>query len=173
MLRKINIKNKKGFLLGEFSLKVIIAIICILLLIYLLGRLYFNQQLSAEEEQAGATLDSIVAALPKAKDNPGQEITMTVYNPEGWVIVFWDKTHDRPETCFDKSCICVCKKLSDEKMKIFFIGSAYDPPQYRACEMHSSICKPLNQVMNYGRVQIKPGKQIKIKYENGEYDFYE
>ena len=50
-------KNKKGFLLAEETLKIILALICIVFLVYFLVYLYFSNVDSKKLEQAKSSLD--------------------------------------------------------------------------------------------------------------------
>ncbi len=121
-------KNRRGFLLAEETLKIVIALICISFLIYLLTSLYFKNKDSKDLELAKASLEHLVNEI-NAKA-PSVEI----YNPKGWVIGVWP--HDTtkriwyylfllsetkiglPKYCenlgWDR-CICICKKDDQDK----------------------------------------------------------
>jgi hypothetical protein len=96
--------NKKGFLLGEETLKIIVALVCIGFLIYFLGALYYNSVKDKEVELAKATAERIVAEA-----NAGAT-EIEVYNPEGWFVVNLNEglicVCEKTDKCnFDKTCV--------------------------------------------------------------------
>ncbi len=116
-------KNKKGFLLVEETLKIVIAVICIGFLIYFLTSLYLSNKGSEDLEQAEASLNHLIKEI-----NSGAT-EVEIYNPKGWVIGVWphdtterlwytlfilSKTKEGlPNYCENigwESCICICKK---------------------------------------------------------------
>ena len=112
--------NRKGFLLGEETLKIIIAIICILVLVYFLISLYMANKGNKELEQAKASLEHLVSEI-----NSGRE-QVEIYNPDGWYISSFPQTIEGgilPDYCSGRrweNCICICgvdikKKAGKEK----------------------------------------------------------
>ena len=110
--------NKKGFLLAEETLKIIIALISLGFLVYFLGALYFANQDSKELEQAKASLEFLVKEI-----NDGRK-EVTIFNPEAggntlWQVVFFDasKRNFLPNSCTNlkaDSCACICgPKVTD------------------------------------------------------------
>jgi hypothetical protein len=104
-------KNKNGILMPE-TLKIIIAVICIGLLVYLSVSLYgiFAQQ--TKIEQARATLDQIFAEIEGLEE--GEKSDYLVVAPKDWVIM--DLKTDK------ELCICphpskVEKEKTDEECK--------------------------------------------------------
>ena len=74
-------KNRKGFLLAEEVVKIIIAVIAIGLLSYLLFSLYNLNRTSNELELAESSLEHIVQELNSGRDE------IEIFNPKGWWIV--------------------------------------------------------------------------------------
>ncbi|MBI5803476.1 hypothetical protein HY448_02210 [Candidatus Pacearchaeota archaeon] len=111
-------KNKKGFLLAEETLKIIIAVISLIFLIYFLTQLYFNTKESKELEFAKESLNHLNESI-QAKLNE-----VEIYNPEGWILVSWphktlkgnpgfreEINNDIPNSCSNlgwEKCICIC-----------------------------------------------------------------
>lgn len=99
------IKNKKGFLLGEETLKIIIAVICLLFLAYLIISVY-NANSSAKklEEAKGilARADQIISHLAV-----GQSESLDIPNPEGWHLLSFTQV-EKPNSCLGGKCICIC-----------------------------------------------------------------
>ena len=123
-------KNKKGFLLGEETLKIILAVIALGFLIYFLSSLYSNNAKNQEKEEAKASLEFLM------KEIRGKAEKIDVYNPENWHVLSWNeygntqrikkilgidirvgrKNIEKPEDCKEWSnCICICNKESCEE----------------------------------------------------------
>ncbi|MGA2130427.1 MAG: hypothetical protein ABSG05_02315 [Candidatus Pacearchaeota archaeon] len=113
--------SKKGFLLAEETLKIIIAIIAIGFLVYFLVSLYLSAKTSAESEQAKATLPFIINAINQSSSS------VDIYNPKGWIIGIWPHAVtsgfgpfqstqiENPKTCNNiglQTCICICSSDS-------------------------------------------------------------
>jgi len=116
-------KNKKGFLLAEETLKLIIAIIAIGLLAYLLMSLYFSAKTSKEMEQARETLPFLM------NETIAGRTSVDIYNPKGWwlgswphevekgILFFKEREIQFPKTCSNlglASCICICEEENAE-----------------------------------------------------------
>jgi hypothetical protein len=108
--------NKKGFLLAEETLKIVIALISIGFLVYFLVALYISNQDSKNLELAEESLDHLLSEADSG-------ITVVdVYNPKKWVISSWPVGEDYPLLCSNvgwSDCLCICKDYSpwdcDEK----------------------------------------------------------
>ena len=102
--------NKGGFLLGEETIKIIIAVICIVALVYFLASLYLANR-NKDLELAKTSLEKLITDI-----NAGRTET-EIYNPNTWVISSWeyncngDKEKSLPEYCLNKGwqkCLCIC-----------------------------------------------------------------
>ena len=114
-------KSKKAFLLGEHTLKIIIAVLCLLLLVYLLFRVYSNSQSARDLKMAEDSLDDLVKEMNKAKET-GETQEVLILNPvkhslvekalgqNDWWIIAWPykSEKEKPGQCQDESCICIC-----------------------------------------------------------------
>lgn len=104
--------NKKGFLLGEETLKIIIAVICIIFLVYLLFSIYNIHLRNKELEKAKASLEHLIREI-----NAGKE-EVRIYNPLGWSFYSFPQytMYNRyggelPEYCSNRrweNCLCIC-----------------------------------------------------------------
>ncbi|MBL7059272.1 hypothetical protein ISS08_02365 [Candidatus Pacearchaeota archaeon] len=127
---KMNFKNKKGMLLAEETLKIIIALIGIVFLVYLLYSLYLNSGGDKDLEFAQDSLDYFVEQIQL------EEIeNIEIFNPSGWYVHIWPHTayiwtwfpgnvfvegflkrslvETSPFSCENmgwESCICICEK---------------------------------------------------------------
>ncbi|MDD5700263.1 MAG: hypothetical protein PHH00_03705 [Candidatus Nanoarchaeia archaeon] len=101
------INNKKGFLLGEETVKLILAVIAILFLILFIVFLYNNFSKDQELEQAKASLDYLITQI---KSGAAQA---EIFNPKDWGVVSFPFGDDKiPKSCSSvgwESCICSCK----------------------------------------------------------------
>ena len=99
-------KNRKGFLLAEETLKIILAVIAISFLAYFLFSLYSSNQDSKKLEFAKESLSFLVKEINDGKTE------VDVYNPEGWIVSSWPQAGERPLSCSNiglESCLCICK----------------------------------------------------------------
>lgn len=98
--------NRKGFLLAEETLKIILAVIAIGFLVYFLAALYFNNQDEKDLELATASLEHLVEEI----DLGSSEVK--IFNPNGWSLMSWPFEGDIPLSCSNVGwdiCICICK----------------------------------------------------------------
>lgn len=98
--------NKKGFLLAEETLKIIIAIIVILFLVYFLISLYYNSKNDKDLKIATASLDHLINEV----NNGNSEVE--IYNPKGWHFLSWPAQGLMPNYCSNlgfERCLCLCK----------------------------------------------------------------
>ncbi|MFH1326597.1 MAG: hypothetical protein ABIH59_00530 [archaeon] len=103
--------NKHGFLLGEETVKIIIAVIAIMFLVYLLVSIYYNQSKEEDLEMAKTSLEYL-----KKEINSGST-TVEIYNPKGWWIASWPIRTVKPKECLgDRGCICICKEYDDGEL---------------------------------------------------------
>jgi len=115
---KIDKYNKRGFLLAEETLKVILAVIAVGFLAYLLFSLYNANRNSKDLELAKESLSFFQQEI-EAKNSQ-----ITIYNPNGWNIGSWPhsvtsgfifkKTETQhPKACSNlgwDNCICICEE---------------------------------------------------------------
>lgn len=111
--------KKRGFLLAEETLKIILGVIAIGFLAFLLFSLYSHAKESKQSEYAKESLNFLISEISAGKS------TVDVYNPEGWNLGVWphevkkeswisyfsSTTTDTPQTCRNlgwESCICIC-----------------------------------------------------------------
>lgn len=146
--RKIKMRtNKKALLLGEHVVNIIVAVLCILVLIYL-GIQVYNLYLRAnqEKEEAKYTLEQIVDKINGLTE--GEKRDYLVINPKGWVIVY-------SEECGEGKCLCSCEKG--------YAGNLEE------CSK-KGVCQPVSTKINIGYYCVIPGYQSKIFTECLEID---
>jgi len=114
-IKIMKIKRKKGLLLAEETLKIVIAVIAIGFLVYFLISLYFSAKATKELEQAEASLNFILGEAAAGRT------TVDIYNPRNWWIMQWNRTEELfaerkpgyqiPESCSGlqpENCLCLC-----------------------------------------------------------------
>lgn len=116
-IKKINrTENRKGILMPE-AMKIIIAVLCILLLLYLAYKLYSSMVGVTPMKQAEANLESI-ANIANGLSEEGQSDEFLLLSPSNWMLIGWPyedllpvKQFLMPKKCSDnswKNCICLC-----------------------------------------------------------------
>lgn len=98
--------DKKGFLLGEETLKIIIAVVCLGFLVYFLGALYMSNSNSKERVQAEETISRISDVVKNKQINLE---SVEAINPAGWYL-FSFVNAQKPNICTGKNCLCICPK---------------------------------------------------------------
>jgi len=105
--------NKKGFLLGEETLKIVLSVIGILLLLGLLALIYFSFLSDGEEKQAKSLVERISNVFLEM--NEGDESRVNSLTPAGWFLQSFVGLDEKPPQCFEKNCICLCDEKGLEK----------------------------------------------------------
>ncbi len=109
----MKIKNKKALLLGEHVVNILIAVLCILVLVYL-GFQVYNLYIGAkqENEQAKYTLGQMSAKISSLiADNSRQEEVYRLVNPKDWFLRSYNTTDKNlPRGC-NGNCLCFCNKI--------------------------------------------------------------
>ena len=105
--------NKRGFLLAEETLKIILAVIAIFFLIYFLFALYFSSVHAAKLKQAEEVLkippETIGMAIDRVRTT-GISEPKPVPAPTGW-YVFGFVSGIKPNSCAGKNCLCICENV--------------------------------------------------------------
>jgi type II secretory pathway pseudopilin PulG len=156
-------RNKKGFLLGEYTLKVIVAILCLAFLLYLLFALYMIFTEKKEIEKAQSTLDYITnIQMSVAREQGKAEFPVMV--PKNWFILSYENTKIGELQC--DYCLCVC----DEE--------GWFKNQEETCA-ENGICKNLNERIvipvadGERKIDIGEGKDLVLEYvTEGENKFF-
>ncbi len=99
--------NRRGFLLGETAVKVVVAIIAIILLIALLVSLYATFSNKDELLKAEATLNSVVERVGRVASDPNtKSLNFFLPNPKDWLLLYYE--NGEPSACEGEKCLCVC-----------------------------------------------------------------
>ncbi len=164
-------KSKKAFLLGKYTVTIIIAVLCLLLLSYLLFGIFSNSVDVRNLKMAGATLDELVGKMEEAKTNSPKSLILL--NPEKWIMISYSGEEEKPEQCVG-NCICVCTN---------------DEPGWEIVSSDIDLCNALGVCKNFenkinkieyqirisskiaslGGLLMKTAKELNIEYENEEF----
>ena len=107
--------NKKGFLLGEEAIKIILAVVVIGFLIYFIAALYFGNLNQQKLEQAKATISesesgSLRAVIDRVRISGASE-NYLLTTPKGWNL-FAFTSAKKPNLCVGENCLCICDEVS-------------------------------------------------------------
>lgn len=133
-MRLASLHKKEGItFLGSKTLGIIIAALCLVLLIYLIVKIYgiasLNQKLNDAEDSLNKIVEKMEEAREEAESVEGEKVgeaSLLVFEPKGWYVksFFYDK---RIEECKSGSCVCLCesKNCKDKERAVCKgIGSA-------------------------------------------------
>lgn len=104
-------KNKKAFLLGEHVVNIIVAVLCILVLIYLGIQVYsLYLRSDQEKEKAKYSLEALSAKITNLfEDSSRQADSYNLINPKNWFLKSFNTTdRDSAKECYEKNCLCLC-----------------------------------------------------------------
>lgn len=100
--------NKRANLLTEETLKIVIAVICIILLVSLLFGIYNSYTKNKNLEMAKATLNKFDQAVSLKYES------FDIFNPTlNFYFVSWDDGIGLPDSCSNvgwASCVCICSQ---------------------------------------------------------------
>jgi hypothetical protein len=137
--------NKKAFLLGEETVKIVIAVICIVFLIALLVSIYFSATGNQQKVEAEKVMENVL--VPEInKVNMGGETNadgILIPNPAGWYAFSFADGDKKPNTCSGQNCICLCK---DIWFKIF-------DRQIKECS-NKGVCEIVSNLKNFDKIKI-------------------
>jgi hypothetical protein len=145
--------KKKGFLLAEETLKIILAVIAIGFLAYLLFSLYQANKDAEDLELAKASLNFLATEINS------ERAQVEIYNPEGWFISSWPSEGGMPLSCSNlgwENCICIC-------------GESLNPFDSAAeeCDAAGACLENAYELDLTEKIEIKePPVTLDIDYEN-------
>jgi len=155
-------RDKRGFLLGEETLKIVIAVICIVFLIYLLVAVYFNITGQQKIKEAQAILNGehgIATEINRL--NAGGNYSaqgLVVPNPSDWFLFSFIEENAKPNSCIQQNCICVCEEA---------IPDLFDW-QIKRCD-EKGVCFNVENLQKFEKIKIeKAGITISIQKLNGK-----
>jgi hypothetical protein len=167
------VKRKSGFLLGEETIKIVIALICIVFLVYLLVSLYASKINNEKKRQAEALLkesDSASLKLVIERVRTGQGVDggnseeKLVHNPKGWLIISYSGNGIKPNSCLHKNCLCVCPGTSNFDFSA--LTNSEEERQASECDDGGS-CLVVEDLANSPDIKITVATDIVVQYQGG------
>ena len=145
----MGLKNKKGFLLADETVKILIALICIGFLIYFLSALYFSKTDSRKKIEAEDTLGRIDEILNAILS--GSSEIQSISNPKGWHLYSF-VSEEKPNSCVGENCLCICKNALD-------IQDTFNR-QIKVCDDKGACLKVRNLVTSDLDLKINGGDSL-------------
>jgi len=153
--------DKKGFLLAEETLKIIIAVIGIGILIFLLGSLYFSGSNERKLEHARSvlkesdqSLESVIEMVSRGEGslNNGSAEIFSFNNPSGWSLFSFipSEDDDMPNPCANKNCLCMCNSKLIKNDNLLSKGQA------RECG-EEGVCLIVSDLNEFQEIEIERG----------------
>ena len=153
------VKNKKGFLLGEETLKIIIAVIGIIFLVFLLVSVYFS--VTGAQDSKYAEASKILISNEITRINNGGEYNsagILIPNPAGWDILSFVGENKKPNFCTGQNCICLCRNI---------LIDIFDR-QIKECD-GKGVCSVVSDLKSFDKIKIEnSGTFISVQKINNE-----
>lgn len=145
--------NRKGFLLAEETLKIVVAVIVIVFLIYFLVSIYMAKVNGDNLIQATSLLtdseDSLDLIFSSLED--GASRTKDIFEPRGWYLFGFVNSELKPNSCAGQNCLCICNDVLWEGFK----GDA----QQKKCD-EKGICLIEENLGDFEDIKITGELQI-------------
>lgn len=156
---------KKGFLLAETTIKIIIAVICIGFLVYLLFSLYYANVQEKKSEEATIVLvdspESVAVALDRVRET-GVSEEKHIAKPNGWNVFSYLGNEKKPNACVGDNCVCMCDEVSFDNL-----FGIVENRQLSECD-EDGICLVVSDLSGEKlSVEIGSNTWIVITYANG------
>ena len=152
-------KNKRGegTFFGKKLISIIVAILCIILVLFVLPTKMWGSITNSKSEQAESSMngDNGLAAEISRVNSKGEERNLTILNPSGWYI-FSFVDEKEPNLCAGNDCVCICEKVLIE----------YNNNQLDKCDDKGS-CVIVKNLQKFEKIKIEnDGVTLLIKKIN-------
>jgi len=152
--------NKRAFLLGEETVKIIVAVICVVFLVAILASIYFSATGSQKSKEAQSIVNGengLAKEITRINsDGTPNEQGFLIPNPSGWYL--YSFTGDKkPNLCAGANCICVCGNVLVDLFNA----------QTKECDK-KGVCVIVENLNTFEKIKIeKSGIYLLIKKTNG------
>ena len=148
--------GKKGMLLAEETLKILIAVISISFLVYFLTSLYFAKIGEKEKQQAEATMSRLISVIENVEISLESVSDIT---PIGWSFFGFVGEEVKPNSCAGVNCLCLCDNVIDVP---------FAERQLSECD-EDGLCVNIANLENFEEIEIKQSPFIlEVKKEGGK-----
>ena len=156
-------KNKKGFLLTEETLKIVIAVIGLTILIYFLVTLFYSNIGQEKQRQAASTIEGISDVI-SVLDLGQREVYLL--QPKGWTMFSFVGEIKKPNSCFGEDCICIC-----DEVNVDTLFGLIESRQLKECSKNGA-CTVVDNLESFESFEIKSYQEgttnINISKEEGK-----
>lgn len=143
-------KNRRGFLLTEETLKIVIAVIGLGILVYFLVAIFYSNVQSKKEMDAARSIERVSETLEFLNSTYAKNVTGV--QPQGWSFFSFVLGETKPSSCLGKDCVCVCDEVYYDGVDIFGIEFSKDR-QIKECNEHGS-CLVVENVEKFEPFEI-------------------
>ena len=168
-LKKICKKNKKGFLLAEQTVKLVIALIAIGFLVFLLVSLYYGRATAEKKKQAIETLtgDNMIEGHLRNIRVDGDIANVSILTPRGWDFFSFTGNNPKPNDCRGQNCLCICDSVWAVSWNSLWTSER--ERQINECEKNGAcLVIPKLESEEIEGIRIDGQIRIFIKQEGGE-----
>ena len=155
--------DKRGNILPEETLKIIIAVIGIIFLVFLLTSVYFSLTGAQNLKYAVASGELIQNEIQRL--NLGGNYSsegILIPNPSGWNILSYTG-NKKPNSCSGEDCLCICKNI---------LIDIFDR-QLTECDK-GGTCSVISGLNNFGKIKIgNSGTWLLIKKADNGFEITE
>ena len=108
-IKEIKKMNKRGILLSE-GIRIILAVIAVLLLVYLAAQLSGLFIKKSAQEQAKESMKRLMEEIKNVENGKKMEAQLFIESPNDWWIIAWPYKEDvrKPKQCRGNYCVCIC-----------------------------------------------------------------
>ena len=151
-------KFKKGMLLTEEVLKMIIAVIGLVLLSYFLISFFYSDAKAKKQKEALSSLDEISQIIANIGVSGGN---VTVLQTQSWTLFGFINENKKPNSCSGQACLCICPDV---------LADFFDR-QIKKCDK-TGACLVVSNLEDFKDIKIQPYKKettnININELNGK-----
>jgi len=137
--------KKRGMLLTEEVLKMVIAVIGLVLLSYFLVSFFYSDAREKKQRDATATIEEIADVISKLGVEGGN---VTALQPQRWTLFSFTAAEKKPNQCAGQNCICICNKV---------VGDIFDR-QIKKCTKEGA-CLIISNLNEFEDIKIEPYKK--------------
>ena len=151
-------KGEETNFLATKVVKILIALVCVVFLIYLITQVWYSANKDTNYKKAEASIETVYLEIVRINEGGLENSEGTlVPNPSGWDIIGFTE-NEKPNSCVGEKCICVCD--------INFLDNIKSSAQ--KCD-ENGICKNVENLVSFDTIKIPTaGIFLSIKKtENG------
>ena len=150
----MKIENKRGFLLASQVVKIVIAVICIIFLVYLLASIYFNKVNSQKKAEGAFVLENLDVEIKSVHGGKEPNPAGILFaKPKGWYLLsFTDAIREnkdkKPKECVGVKCLCICSRVSKYGYGLNLLWTTRRERQVAECDKNGA-CIMTPNIKNY------------------------